>query len=42
MIHSIRNGIHTAQRLTGVELVMIAVLIGLFIAIAIPAYQSLS
>ena len=41
VIHSIRNGIQTAQRLTVVELLMIAVLVGLVVAIAIPAYQSL-
>jgi len=36
-----RSGIQTAQRLTVVELLMIAVLVGLVVAIAIPAYQSL-
>jgi hypothetical protein len=42
VIHTIKSGFHTAQRLTGVELAMIAVLVGLFIAIAVPAYQSLT
>ncbi len=42
MIHSMKSGFHTARRLTLPELLVIAVIVGLFVAIGIPAYQSVT
>jgi hypothetical protein len=42
VIHTIKTGINTAQRLTLPELLVLAVVVGLIVAICIPAYQSLA
>ena len=42
VIHSLRSGFDTARRLTMPELLVLAVIVGLIVAIAIPAYQSIA
>jgi hypothetical protein len=42
VIHSIKNGIESVQRLTVAELLVLTVIVGLIVAIAIPAYQSIA
>ncbi len=42
MLETIKTGFENAQRLTVAELFVIAAVVGLIVAIAIPAYQSIS
>lgn len=42
MLETIKNGFENAQRLTVAEMLVLAVVVGLIVAIAIPAYQSLN